>query len=372
MKRFLFTLFILTSFSGLAQFDASARENELAALLDALRNAKTDSAKTIANANFDRLMEQTLSEPTVFDLNFTKLNSVGIIDSPDGLVRIVNWNVELADQVQKYNGYVITRTSVSKEARVIKLNYAPDIYNPKPTEVVDGENWYGALYYQIIPFNNGSKDSYILLGWNGAGMNSNMKLIDVMSFSAKGVKFGQSIFKTKDATLKRVFFEHSSQCVMSLKYEPEYNRIIFDHLSPESPSMVGFYEYYVPDMSYDAYVFGGNKLVLKEDVIGINKKDPTVIMATKIDPKTDEVVLEEVDNKWINPSAENPSEQNVHIAALPEGVTAEDIEKAEKKENASKSNGEKETALDVWNRKKHHREDKNSNSVIGEGKKKKH
>ena len=72
----------------------------------------------------------------------------------------------------------------------------------------------------------------------------------------------------------------------------------------------------------------------------------------------------------INPSAENPSEQNVHIAALPEGVTPEDIEKSEKE--AAKSGNEKETALDRYNKKKHHREDKNTNSIINGPKVKKH
>ena len=59
---------------------------------------------------------------------------------------------------------------------------------------------------------------------------------------------------------------------MSLKFEPEYNRIIYDHLSPETPSMTGFYSYYVPDFSYDAFVFYKSKWILQEAVVGVNKK----------------------------------------------------------------------------------------------------
>ena len=58
---------------------------------------------------------------------------------------------------------------------------------------------------------------------------------------------------------------------MSLKYESDRERIIFDHLSPESPSMKKFRSFYVPDMSYDAYILEDGKWILNEDVIGVNK-----------------------------------------------------------------------------------------------------
>lgn len=366
MKPILFFCLTLCSISGMAQFNAVEREDQLNELLDTLRNAKDDEAKKTANAELDRLMELTLNEPTIFDISFTKLKTIGIIDSPDGLVRIVNWNVELTDDQQQYNGYVITRSAIGKEPRVVKLNYVRDIYNPKPTEVVDDENWYGALYYDIIPYGSGSKASYILLGWNGAGMNSNMKLIDAMTFTSKGVKFGQSIFKTKDQTLKRVFLEHSSKSVISLKYEEEYNRIIFDHLSPENPSMVGFYEYYVPDMSYDAFIFGGNKLTLKEDVIGINQKVKTIQKGTKMDPKSGEIVMETVKNEWIDPSS---ATGGTHVAAMPEEISETDADKEAKK--TEKAEGEPKTALERWEGKRHHKNETPTNGVLQEPKKKK-
>jgi hypothetical protein len=369
MKSLVSIVFILSSLLGLAQFDPIERENQLAELLDTLRNAKTDEAKLAANQAFDKLMETTLNEPTVFDINFTRLGTCGVIDSPDKLVRIVNWNVELTEQVQVYNGYVITRSAINKEPRSIKLNYVRDIYNPKPTEVVDEENWYGALYYQIVPFTEGNKDSYILLGWNGGGMSSNIKLLDVLSFTSKGVKFGQSIFKTKEATLKRVFFEHSSQVSMSLKYEKEYDRIIFDHLSPESPNLVGFYEYYFPDMTYDAFQFGGLKLTLAEDVIGVNPPSDDITMGTTLDAKSGDIIMETVDNEWINPTSDGGAESEVHVAALPEGISKEDLAKEEKKrEKLDKKNM---TAQEIYDAKKHHKDDSPENSILNQDKRKK-
>lgn len=367
MKKSITALFSLIALSSFAQFDATERMTNLSESLNKLRSARTEGAKDSTNFEFDKMIEATLNEPSVFDIDFSPLHTVGVIDSPDNLVRVVTWNVEYEDDRQQYNGYIISRSAVGKQPTVVKLNYIRDIYNPKPTEVVDENQWYGALYYQIIPYNKGSKDSYILLGWNGGGMNSNIKLIDVLSLTSKGVKFGQSIFKTKDQTLKRFYLEHSSKSVVSLKYEPQYERIIFDHLSPENPSMTGFYEYYVPDLSYDAFSLKGAKLLLEEDVIGVNDRVETIKKGTKIDPKTGEVIMEEVENEWINPTSENAIESETHVAVLPEEAIANNDKETEKNNTAKEAKGT--NALDDWNKKRHHRKEKNENGVLQEPKK---
>ena len=42
---------------------------------------------------------------------------------------------------------------------------------------------------------------------------------------------------------------------MSLRYEKKKKMIVFDHLSPSSPSLKGKYEYYGPDFTYDGFSF---------------------------------------------------------------------------------------------------------------------
>ncbi len=364
MKKLIVVLFSVFTVHAFGQFNSSERVSHLSELLDTLRAAKTEEGKLKANEEFDKLMDFTLNEPSIFDIDFSPLRSVGVVDSPDNLVRIITWNVEYADDQQQYNGYIVSRSAVGKEAKVTKLNYVRDVYNPKPTEVVTDEQWYGALYYQIIPYNKGSKDSYILLGWNGGGQNSNIKLIDVLSFTSTGVKFGQAIFKTKEQTYKRYFLEHSSKSVVSLRYEPEYDRIIFDHLSPENPSMTGFYEYYVPDFSYDAFTFKNAKLTFVEDVIGISDVSATVQKATKIDPKTGDIKIETVENEWIDPTSGLPTE--THVAVLPEETADQN-----KKEKDPKANTEGTDAMSRYERKKHRKDEKGVNGVLQEPKKRK-
>jgi hypothetical protein len=190
--------------------------------------------------------------------------------------------------------------------------------SPMNQDVLTENNWYGALYYKIIPIKKGSKKLYTLLGWRSNGTISHSKLIDVISIHGTHVKFGDLIFKNKTEVKRRVCFEYSKKSMMSLKYEPTYERIIFDHLSPETPSMTGFYEYYIPDMSNDAYIFEDDKWVLKEDVIGVNSSDKQIVKQSTIDPESGRIIEVEVPNQWVDPSDRNaPGGGGKHTPVLP-------------------------------------------------------
>ena len=109
---------------------------------------------------------------------------------------------------------------------------------------------------------------------------------------------------------------------MALNYEEHRGRIIFDHLSPESPNLKNYRSYYVPDMSYDAFELHSNKWVLQEDVIGTNNEaDPKKQIIYVTDPKTGKVEAKEIKVKWINPEdANNPNGGAEHVAVTPESV----------------------------------------------------
>lgn len=368
MKVSLLLLILTLSFQSLGQFDALTREQELSVLLDSLRASRKNDRKEFWNKQFKTLIEQTLHEPSVFDITFTKLRTLGVIDSPDKMVRIVNWNVEQEDGSQKYYAYVLHRNLKKEDHKVIELIDNSMMLPGKPEETLDANMWYGALYYQIIPVEKSSKTYYTLLGWDGGTRMSNTKLIDVLYFSGNSLKLGYPLFKSGDKTAKRMFYEHSERSVMSLRYEPEYKRIIFDHLMPETPTMVGFYEFYVPDMSYDAFVLEGNRWVLKEDVIGINK-NPQTVSVSQFDAKSGDVSTYTVENKWIDPTGGSGSGKNdVHIAVLPDSETKNTTEESKK---PVKKNSKEMTALEKYEARKGNKKEKNPSSTMGYRKKKK-
>ncbi len=339
MKVIFFLLISLSSSILTAQgINFPAEEDSLLQLLNNLREAKNNNEKKEANNIFKIKFESVLQNKDALSYPFSRLKTVGVIDSPDGLMRIINWNIEQDDFSQEYTCFVLHFDKRKKKYNVTELKDMSFGMPTQPTEIITSDNWYGALYYKIIPVKKGSRTLYTVLGWDYYSDMSQMKLIDVIYFTGKIVKFGSPIFKQGKTTSKRVFFEHSKKTGMSLRYEEDRGRIIFDHLSPESPSMKNFRSFYVPDLSYDAFFFEKGKWVLHEDVIGVNKaneqKKQTVYV---MNPKTGKVEEVEIKTEWKNPSDANaPVSGNEHVAVTPESESQEKEER--KKNNAPKVN----------------------------------
>lgn len=307
-------LFLLSSVFWFTEASAQSlaeNETELVHLLDQLRSAKDNAEKNQANAKFKSRLEETIRLDGAFDYPFSQLKSMGSIKSPDGAFRLFNWNVEQDDLTQKYYCYILTFDVRTKKYKTIELRDNSFMLPPKPEEILEADNWYGALYYKIIPMKKGSKTLYTVLGWDGNNSMSTMKVIDVLNFTGGTVRLGSPVFKMPKETLKRVFFEFAKKTTMYLSYEEQYNRIIFDHLSPETPALTGLYSMYVPDLSHDAFVLDAGKWYLVEDVVGVNAKGTETITVSYKDDKTGEIKERKIKNKWEEPSKS-------HVATTPE------------------------------------------------------
>ena len=322
MKVNLFLLWFFTSSCfGFSQ-DLSSHENELVNLLETVRSAKTDNEKQEANTLFKDRLYQVIQLPGAMEYPFSQLKSIGTVKSPDNYFRFFNWNLEQEDLTQKYYCFILRYDEKKKLNTVIELVDNSLMLSPEPDDYLDENNWYGALYYKIIPTKKSGKTIYTILGYDANNSMSHKKLIDVISFTTSHVRLGSPIFRYKDKTYKRIFFEHSKKTVMSLTYSEDRGKIIFDHLSPESPTMEGFREFYVPDMSYDAFTMDGNKWVLEEDIIAINKKSNDSKTLTTYDLDKDGNMVESKKKaKWLDPTNTSaPGGQNVHTPALPDDM----------------------------------------------------
>jgi len=307
----------LCCFTNLMGQDLYEQEETLSHLLMDLRSAQNNEQKRQANSAFKEVLEQTIRMPGAFQYPFDRLTTLGSITSPDTVFRLFNWNIEQDDLTQLYFCYILVVDARKKNYHVIELKDNSLLLPPKPSEILSSDEWYGALYYKIIPIKRGTKVVYTLLGWDGNNSTSTMKIIDVLTFSGNTARLGSPIFKVGRETHKRIFFEFAKKTTMYLSYEPQYNRIIFDHLSPEAPALEGLYSMYLPDLSYDAFMAEKGKWILVEDVVGINTKESDYIMVSYMDTKTGNVKDKKIKNKW-----EKPSES--HVATLPEDEPSQD------------------------------------------------
>ena len=331
------SVFIVAAIGFSQTEDLASAEVKLEKLLQDLRSAENDADKEAKNKIFKTELEKALQNREAMTYPFASLSTVGFIDSPDGQMRIVNWNIEQDDLSQKYGCFVLHIDKRKKTYHVTELIDASFGMPMQPTEIIPSNQWYGALYYKIIPVKKGSKMLYTVLGWDYFSSMSQIRVIDVIYFTGKTVKLGSPIFKIGKETHKRMIFEHSKKASMTLTYEESRGRIMMDHLSPESPSMKNFKSFYVPDMTYDAFVLQGYKWILHEDVIGVNPEDEEKKQVVYVkNEKTGKVERKVIKVKWENPEdLDAPAGGSEHVAVTPESA-AEEAE-LEKEKNTPKA-----------------------------------
>lgn len=318
MKAFTLVVILFFCFRLQAQRDTLIPyfEKRLEESLKLLRSSSSDVDKQNANNSFRSLLLETIQYSESFFYSFPKLATLGSVLSPDKSLKIYSWNVEMSDKSNKFYCFIVRPGKRRKKNKVIELIEKSEL--TRENQTFSELNWYGCLYYKIIPIKKGSKLLYTLLGWRNNGTLSNVKVIDVLSINGNHAKIGDPIFQSKKTLDKRIVLEYSIKSSMTLRFEEKYGRIVFDHLSPENPTMNGFYEYYVPDMSYDAFEFEDGKWVLREDVVTINEPGKKTFSKISIDPLTGQEINEEVENKWIDPSDYNaPGGINKHTPSLP-------------------------------------------------------
>ncbi len=316
---FQFFLFFSLCLPHFAQDLLEQKEIALNKKLLELRAAKTDDEMNRLNLLFKVEMKAFLETKGVFQYSFKHLKTVAILDSPDETIRIINWNIEYSELSYFYCAFVMRWDSEKEIVRVTELIDNLDPYAKKPEGIIDSKNWYGALYYKIIPFERNSKIEYLLLGWDGGTTISNFKLIDVLTFSGNNIKLGSPVFRQIKTVNKRVVFEYSDNSTMSLRFDPKYKRIVFDHLSPEAPNLEGVYSFYVPDMSYDSYYYDDEMWILKEDVIAINEASVDNTQQVYVIGKKGSIEKKRIKNTWLNPNDEEKNKNLVeHVAKTPE------------------------------------------------------
>ncbi len=332
MKKFALLLTILFPFISFSQ-SLLEQEVQLEKQLSEIRLATNTTTQKKLNESFKKELLKAIESDNSFNYSFSKLKTLGCITSPDNKVRIYNWNIEDQEQNQTYFGFI--QRFDEKKKKYIIYELKDNVATQKKTnEVVENNNWYGALYYKIIPVERNKKTYYTLLGWDGNNAMSNIKMIDALHFSGTSAKFGAPIFRWNKDALNRVWFEYSKDVIMHLNYEDRYKRIIFDHLAPQTPALTGFYSTYTPDLSNDAMIFQDGRWYLIEDVVGVNNPAPEKLTLYVPNEKTGQLEEKKIKNKWIEPSKQHvtalPTEDGINVKS--EASKNESVKEKEKKD----------------------------------------
>lgn len=245
----------------------NAYQDSLLVLSDETFNAANNVSRLEKNAQFVKQLVNALKINGSFDYDFDSLKRISVIKSPDRSFRLLTWFIPTDEGTYRYYGTIQMATSNGSLKLFPLTDYTSNLSDVNA--ITSNKNWFGARYYEILPITaNGKAPYYLLLGWKGNDQKTSKKVIDVLSFENAEVQFGKNIFETvKGKPLKnRVIFEYNKLNSMTLTFNKEVNMIVFDHLVPYDPKMVGNFEFYASDLSFDGYKLNYGKLSLSENI----------------------------------------------------------------------------------------------------------
>ena len=267
-RALLFLITVLVT-GSLQLSGQSGRERQMAAYEDTLYYAfedlyqeEDDQQKKLKSDQIQEYFAAVLSMPASYYYPFDSLKRIGKVHSPDKKIRAITWNLPFSDGTQQYCGFI--QHTQKKKAKKIYLytlrDLSRDSSDPE-NEVYQPDNWFGALYYDILHNRYAGKAYYTLIGFDFNNRYSTKKVLDVLTLDQElNVRFGAPVFETENKKLaNRIIFEYSAQAVMTLRYDPDIKMIVFDHLSPIESGLEGVYQFYGPDFSYDGYEFKSGK-----------------------------------------------------------------------------------------------------------------
>ncbi|MEO5642858.1 MAG: hypothetical protein ABIQ40_00850 [Bacteroidia bacterium] len=284
--RIFFCLLLLLPFTGYGK-DNPIDLKKFSTFEDSLKKIGpslfrgTDQDKLAANKKFNELLHKALSTEGGFNYPFDSLKFIANLKSPDNAFRIFDWDVPNNDGTYTYYGFIIADESKTNEQKTGKAQYriydlidkSAEIKNAE-LAVLSPEKWFGALYYKIILTEDKGNKIYTILGWDGNTKYTWKKVIDVITFAKDGKPvFGEkNLFVRGKRSSRRVIFEFRADLVMTLRYEADKKRIVFDHLAPEVGGAEGMYQFYSQTFSYDSFDWKKGKWQIMEDVDARSEK----------------------------------------------------------------------------------------------------
>jgi hypothetical protein len=261
-------LFLATLFIQGAYAQSNFNLAEIKMLSDSVVRGSTDSLKNSCNERLLVLFDSLLNNKETFATNFDSAKSISVITSPDNTFRFYQWAMPVYENnTYKYFGFIQTYNSKKKTVQHFKLTEGMFENKNAVAQQLAASNWYGAIYYTIIPTKVDKKKVYTLLGWRGNNLKTTIKVIDVLSFDNDVPKFGMKLFSAEGKMLQmgspaksfRIIFEYNATASISLKYYKRKKQIVFDHIAPSKPSQKGMEEFYGPDFTLDAFIWKKGK-----------------------------------------------------------------------------------------------------------------
>lgn len=281
MNKFLSFIFILSSMflsaQNISEKVIKEYEDTLLVLSNNIMYGETLEIREKSNIGFISELKEVMKYKKSYDYPFNDLKTISRLNPEDNSFRLFNWILPKGNGASKYFAFIILPNSDNGYNQIIELKHTEtDLFNFETT-IYNNENWYGSLYYKIISPKKKNNQHYTLLAWNGNNPESIIKIIDVLEIKNQKATLGKDIFIKGEDTTKRIVVEYNRNTSASVNFDEDKNRIVLDHLVPLKENQEGFNQFYVPDGSYDCFLYKNGEWIFKEDIdIRTNKSLPEI------------------------------------------------------------------------------------------------
>lgn len=226
-------------------------EDTLGQLAHAVVNDSVKENRLSACQEIIPRLVKALQVRNSFEYPFEQLKAISIQYPRDSSFRVFSWQLYVKEDEYRYYGAIQLNQPELKLFPLVDRSF--EVQRPEQ-RVLSAEQWYGAVYYNIIQAEDKQGKYYLLFGFDGNELFRKRKLIDVLRFEESGEpKFGAPVFVHGQNKAKhRVVREYSAEVSTRLNYDESLEMIVFDHLIPRKGPYgegVNFY----PDGSYEGY-----------------------------------------------------------------------------------------------------------------------
>ena len=217
---------------------------------------------TACGTLFQQELAQLLAAKGTIDYVLPELTGLSDLLAPDRRLRLITWTHELASEETLYKGIALYLDkhdllhilSLKDRQIPVKQGFIDEQWFNLPCS---SNEWIGAVYYGIQPFEFQGIKAYLLLGVAGRTPLCTRKVIETMYIDATDeLQIGlPCLAYTNTRIFPRILYSYSSRVAMTLQLIEKGKKVLIDHLAPSAPQYSGLPQFYGPDGSQDAFVF---------------------------------------------------------------------------------------------------------------------
>ena len=217
-----------------------------------------------ADSQFTKMFVRGLKIKGSFYYPFDSLITISKLSPKDSSFKIFTWQLVVNDDIVRQHGAIQMRTA-DGSLKLFPLIDKTDVTKNIADTITNNFGWVGAVYYKLIEKKAFGKDYYTLLGYDENNMNSNRKIIEVLTFKDGEPIFGGSFFSFQDNSVNKKSFaryimEYKKNASPRLTYDSEMDMIIYEHLISETGEPNKKYTY-IPDGDYEGLKWSDGKWV---------------------------------------------------------------------------------------------------------------